>query len=152
MGSPFKFGQSVSSIRVYRDAALSISNSLMHLAFDAISPFTPANGMSLSGGNIVPESDGGMRLTVFAATDGVLLTAIGLRMVITRDPAGAADIVFDQSYRTTAGEPSFAFGDVVVAVVGDVPIKVELELLGAASDDLIVGDGKTFATALMISR
>lgn len=52
MGIPFKFGQSVGSIRVYRDAALSISNSLTHLAFDMTSSLLPANGISLSSGNI----------------------------------------------------------------------------------------------------
>lgn len=144
--------QEVQSIRVYRNAALSIASSLTHLVFDAISPFVPANGMSLAGGNIVPASDGGMRLTVFAGTNGVTLTAIGLRMVITRDPAGAADVVFDKTYHTTAGDSSFAYGDVVIAVAGGLPIKVELEVIGAASDALVVGDGKTFATALMISR
>lgn len=93
-----------------------------------------------------------MRLTVFASTDGVLLTAIGLRMVITRDPDGTPVVLFDNTFRTTAGDSSLAFGDAVFAVTSGTPIKVELELLGAASNALIVGDGKTFATALMISR
>ncbi len=135
-----------------RAAGLVISSSDTHLAFDTTSTMVPANGVSLSGGNIVPVISGLMTLSVCAATEGTLLTATGLRLAVTYDLGGASQrVLYNLAHYAPAGQGPIAQCTVRCAVAAGKPIRVGLAMLGVASDDLMLTEVATFANVQIVS-
>lgn len=139
------------SARYYRNASLTVNSSLTHLSLDATSSLLTPVGFSLSSGNLVPAVSGIMRLSAHAQTDGALIAGTGLRMKITRDPSGVADVVHDATHWAAAGQPPASQCDIMCSVTANVPFKIELALSGAVSDPLITGDSVAYVCALLIS-
>lgn len=137
-------------IRVYRNASLSLTNSLAQLPFDATSSLLAAEGLSLSGGDIVCNVAGELQIGTFVTSDMSMLST-GHEIEIRKNPAGANTLLARVIRPGVANEERTDHCDAVCdVVIGDV-IRVNAAAI-VTSSDVTVGDGYTWAYATITPR
>lgn len=137
-------------IRVYRNASLSLTNSLAQLPFDATSSLLAPEGLSLSGGDIVCSVTGEFGMGVFVTSD-MAADSTGHVIEIRKNPAGANTLL---AYAIRPGVADLDRTDHCDAVcdveAGDV-IRVNVAAI-VTSATVTVGDGYTWAYATITPR
>lgn len=137
-------------IRVYRNESLSLTTSLAHLPWDATSLLLAAEGLSLSGGDIVCDVAGELGLGVFVTSDMSMLST-GHEIEIRKNPAGANTLLARVIRPGVVDEERTDHCDAVCDVVAGDVIRVNVAAIGTSSD-VTVGDGYTWAYATISPR
>lgn len=137
-------------IRVYRNAAHSLTNSLAQLPFDATSNLLAPEGLSLSNGDIVCDVAGELGLGVFVTSAATALST-GHVIEIRKNPSGTNTLLARVVRPGNANEERTDHADAVCDVaVGDV-IRVNVAAIGTSAD-ITVGNGYTWAYATITPR